>query len=121
LRIRARLVEWCPAVGGEDIMRIRSAVASLVLFAAAAPASAYTLEQARACMDDAFRLCRTDIPNVKRVENCLTGKRQQLSKRCSVVFAKYRRASAEARHFRPLVPNLQTAEVLSGKSHRKKR
>jgi hypothetical protein len=102
-------------------MRLRSAVAFLVLIAAAAPASAYTLEQARACMDDAFRLCRADIPNVKRVEVCLTGKRQQLSERCAVVFASYRRASAEARHFRPLVPNLQTAEVLSGRAHRKKR
>ena len=101
-------------------MRIRSAVVSVVLFAAATPASAYTLEQARACMDDAFKLCRSEIPNVKRVENCLTGKRQQLSHRCAVVFAKYRRASAQARHFRPLVPNLQTAEVLSGRSHRKK-
>lgn len=102
-------------------MRVRLAVASLVLFAASSPASSYTLEQARACMDDAFRLCRADIPNVKRVENCLTGKRRQLSERCAVVFASYRHASAQARHFRPLVPNLQTAEVLSGKAHRKKR
>jgi len=41
-----------------------------------------TAEQRAACTPDAFRLCRSEIPNVQRVIACLRQNKQNLSKPC---------------------------------------
>jgi hypothetical protein len=44
-----------------------------------------TAEQRAACMPDAFRLCRSEIPNVERVIVCLKQNKPNLSKPCQAV------------------------------------
>jgi hypothetical protein len=45
-----------------------------------------TAEQQSACMNDVFRLCWNDIPNVSRIVACLQRDRAQLSAACRSVF-----------------------------------
>lgn len=65
-------------------MRLAS-VAALGLFAAAAsaPAFAYTATEAKNCMNDAFKLCAAQIPNVDQVAKCMHAKRAQLTPACA--------------------------------------
>ena len=44
-----------------------------------------TAEQRAACTPDAFRLCKSEIPNVERVIACLRQNRPSLSKPCQAV------------------------------------
>lgn len=57
-----------------------------ILFAAfigAAPAYAQGTAQERSdCMEDAFRLCSSDIPFVSKIETCLQSHLSQLSAGC---------------------------------------
>src|SRR5262249_37571520 len=45
-----------------------------------------TPEQQAACMNDVFRLCWNDVPNVSRIVACLKRERSQLSAGCKAVF-----------------------------------
>jgi hypothetical protein len=40
-------------------------------------------------MPDAVRLCRDQMPNIRKVVMCFLGQRAQLSNRCSAVLASY--------------------------------
>jgi hypothetical protein len=51
-------------------------------------------EQRAACSPDAFRLCANDIPDPKRVENCLLKKKSKLSDQCRLVFEQNARVTA---------------------------
>jgi hypothetical protein len=52
------------------------------------PASAEgTAQQRSACMGDAFRFCREDIPNVVRIEACLLQNRDRLHPACQAEFS----------------------------------
>jgi hypothetical protein len=44
-----------------------------------------TAEQRASCTPDAFRLCRSEIPNVERVIVCLKQNKPNLSKPCQAV------------------------------------
>jgi len=48
-----------------------------------------TAEQQSACMNDVFRLCWSEIPNVNRIVACLVRDRSQLSAGCKAVFNQY--------------------------------
>lgn len=67
-------------------------ITSAVLFA---PVSAhaddddienYTIEQVQACSDDAMRLCGNEIPDVRRIRDCMISKKPQLSAACQAMF-----------------------------------
>ena len=45
-----------------------------------------TAEQRSACTPDVFRLCSSDIPNVKRIIACLEREKPKLSSACRAVF-----------------------------------
>ena len=78
-------------------MSFRNALFACVCFAAFAPATPASAEDAlkvkasdkAACMPDAIRLCRDAIPNVRNVLTCFSQKREKISARCNTVLASY--------------------------------
>jgi hypothetical protein len=62
-------------------------LAAACLSASSAPAQAQgTADQQSACIDDAFRFCRADIPNAARVEACLESNKSKLRPACQAQF-----------------------------------
>ena len=62
-------------------------VALLVIFALSSPADAEeTPEQRRACTQDAFKFCSSEIPNVPRITECMTKNLKYLSPACRSQF-----------------------------------
>ena len=45
-----------------------------------------TAEQRRACTPDVYRLCPSEIPNVRAITACLRRQRASLSPACAAVF-----------------------------------
>jgi hypothetical protein len=43
---------------------------------------AYTAEEQRLCMSDAFKFCSSEIPNIEKVTACLQKNKAQLSPGC---------------------------------------
>jgi hypothetical protein len=56
------------------------------LSAAATAQAQGTAEQQSACIDDAFRFCRADIPIVSRIEACLESNKSKLTPACRAQF-----------------------------------
>lgn len=46
------------------------------------PAGAFSLEAQLKCTGDAYRLCRSEIPNVEKITACMREQRQSLSPGC---------------------------------------
>jgi hypothetical protein len=65
---------------------VASSVALAALLLASNAFAAGTLEQRRACRQDAFRLCREAIPNVKRITTCMEHNIRRLSPACRAQF-----------------------------------
>ncbi len=49
---------------------------------------AYTAEQERLCIGDAFKFCSSEIPNIDKVTACMQKNKAQLSVGCKSVMAK---------------------------------
>ena len=62
--------------------------------------AAGTAQQRAACMGDAFRFCRHDIPNVGRIEACLMQNREQLRPACQAQFESAGNSRLQSEHFR---------------------
>ena len=45
-----------------------------------------TLEQRRACKDDAMKFCRKEIPDIQRITACMTKNKKNLSALCRTQF-----------------------------------
>jgi hypothetical protein len=45
-----------------------------------------TLEQRRACKDDAMKFCRKEIPDIPRITACMTKNKRSLSALCRTQF-----------------------------------
>jgi hypothetical protein len=45
-----------------------------------------TLEQRRACKDDAMKFCRKEIPDIPRITACMTKNKRNLSALCRTQF-----------------------------------
>ena len=61
--------------------------AGLLILALVGTANASgTPEQRRACRHDAFKFCRSEIPNVKRITACMKMHLAQLSPPCRAQF-----------------------------------
>lgn len=74
---------------------------SLVLTTPLATAHAQgTPQQRSACMGDAFRFCGADIPNVARIEACLSQNRSNLTPACAAEFPPRGRTKLRPEHFR---------------------
>ena len=59
-----------------------------------------TAQQRAACMGDAFRFCREDIPNVGRIEACLLQNRERLHPACQAQFDNAGDSRLQPEHFR---------------------
>ena len=70
------------------MMRSGAGLAALVgLMLAPLPAGAQgTPEQRAACEGDALRLCQQFVPDVARIQACMSQNRRYLSPRCRAVF-----------------------------------
>jgi hypothetical protein len=55
---------------------------AISVFSISTASHAYTAEQARLCLNDAFKFCPSDMPNVDKVTACLTRHAAQLSPGC---------------------------------------
>jgi hypothetical protein len=65
------------------------------------PASAQgTPDQRSACMGDAFRFCSADIPDVSRIEACLSQNRGELQPACRAEFQHTGNTRLRPEHFR---------------------
>jgi hypothetical protein len=65
------------------------------------PASAQgTPDQRSACMGDAFKFCSADIPDVSRIEACLSQNRNQLQPACRAEFTHSGNTRLRPEHFR---------------------
>jgi hypothetical protein len=53
-----------------------------------------TPEQRAACSPDALRLCANDVPDPKKVEDCLRRKKSKLSDQCRLLFEQNAGATA---------------------------
>ncbi len=58
---------------------------AISVFSMSTASYAYTAEQQRLCMSDAFKFCSSDIPNVEKVAACLEKNKAQLSSGCKSV------------------------------------
>lgn len=80
---------------------IISSILMLATMAFTAPAFAEgTPEQRAACMGDAFRFCRDDIPNVGKIEACLIQNRERLNPTCQAQFDSAGSSRLQPEHFR---------------------
>lgn len=59
-----------------------------------------TPQQRTACMGDAFRFCREDIPNVGKIEACLLQNRERLHPACQAQFDDAGSSRLQPEHFR---------------------
>jgi hypothetical protein len=59
-----------------------------------------TAEERSACMSDAFRFCRANIPNVAAIEACLKQNVSSLSPACQAEFAPAGSTKLQSTHFR---------------------
>lgn len=78
-----------------------AALAGLLI--ACAPAAAQgTAEERSACMDDAFRFCAGDIPDVSRIEACLESRLKELTPACRAEFkpSQAKKTRLTSGHFR---------------------
>jgi hypothetical protein len=66
----------------EPMMRLVP-LAALAVLAASQSASAYTAAEAKHCMNDAFKLCSKQIPDVDKVAQCMREKRNELTPGCA--------------------------------------
>jgi hypothetical protein len=57
-----------------------------LLTAGSASAELATPEQKRACTPDVYRLCASEIPNVRAITACLRRQKASLSDACRAVF-----------------------------------
>ena len=58
-----------------------------LLATGSASAELATPEQKRACTPDVYRLCASEIPNVRAITACLRRQKASLSDACRAVFA----------------------------------
>jgi hypothetical protein len=75
------------AKAGDTMERIsKGLVLALALMANSTSSFALgSAEQRAACTPDAFRLCRSEIPDIQRVIACLKQNKPNLSKSCQAV------------------------------------
>lgn len=59
---------------------------ALVVSAGPAAGKGDTPGQEQACTGDAFRLCRSEIPDIDRVTACMVARKSQLSPPCRAQF-----------------------------------
>ena len=59
-----------------------------------------TAEERSACMGDAFKFCRANIPNVAAIEACLKQNVSILSPACQAEFAPAGSTKLQSNHFR---------------------
>jgi type II secretory pathway component PulL len=67
-------------------LRLAAVAVVLILVQSSTSQAAGTPEQRRACRSDAMRLCRDDIPNVKRITACMQQNLSKLSPLCRSQF-----------------------------------
>ena len=79
-----------------------AAVVAGLLITCAPAAAQGTAEQRSSCMDDAFRFCSADIPDVPKIEACLEHKQSQLSPACRAEFrpGRAKKTRLQRTHFR---------------------
>jgi hypothetical protein len=65
-------------------------------------ASAYTAAEAKHCMNDAFKLCAKQIPDVGKVAQCMHEKRNQLTPGCAEAVDRFF-ATGSIKRDRPVV------------------
>jgi len=74
----------------ENLFRYRRASVLGLMFTLVASGSAIaqqgTPEQRKACTPDVYRLCASEIPNVRAITACLRRHRASLSAGCAAVF-----------------------------------
>ena len=58
---------------------------ALSVFSMSTASYAYTAEEQRLCMSDAFKFCSSEIPNIDKVTACLQKNKAQLSPGCKSV------------------------------------
>jgi len=58
-------------------------LAVLAVLAASHSAAAYTAAEAKNCMNDVFKLCAKQIPDVDKVAQCMRDKRSELTPGCA--------------------------------------
>jgi hypothetical protein len=59
---------------------------ALTLATGSASAAQATPEQKKACTPDVYRLCPSEIPNVRAITSCLRRQKASLSEACRAVF-----------------------------------
>jgi hypothetical protein len=83
--MKARLTGFC---GTASQLNLAVALGLLVALLTTGSASAEpgTPEQKRACTPDVYRLCASEIPNVRAITACLRRQKASLSDACRAVF-----------------------------------
>ncbi len=82
-------------------MRLVS-LAALTLLVTSHSASAYTAAEAKNCMQDAFKLCAKQIPDVDKVAQCMREKRGELTPGCAEAVDRFF-ATGSIKRDRPVV------------------
>jgi hypothetical protein len=59
-----------------------------------------TAEERSACIGDAFQFCAADIPNVSRIEACLSKNKAKLQPACRAEFEPAGKTRLQARHLK---------------------
>jgi hypothetical protein len=58
---------------------------AISVFSMSTASHAYTAEEERLCMSDAFKFCSSEIPNIDKVTACMVKNKAQLSPGCKSV------------------------------------
>ena len=58
---------------------------AISVFSMSTASHAYTAEEERLCMSDAFKFCSSEIPNIDKITACMQKNKAQLSPGCKSV------------------------------------
>jgi hypothetical protein len=84
-------------------MRLTPVAAFAVVTSLAAPAFAYTAAEAKNCMNDAFKLCSAQIPDVGKVAQCMHANRSRLTPACAEAVDRFFTSGSNRRRDNPIV------------------
>jgi hypothetical protein len=79
---------------------VTSLVFATLVFSSVTTWAQGTAQQRSACIGDAFKFCSADIPNVSKVEACLSQDRSKLDPACAAEFQPTGKTELRRSHFR---------------------
>lgn len=83
-----------------DFTKVVGASFAALIFLSGVALAQGTASERSACMGDAFKFCSSDIPDVSKIEACLSQNRASLTPACAAEFQPAQKTLLKPEHFR---------------------